>query len=97
MTRKILRQFQIAGPVIDQTGSRMAETMKARRSLRPWNTEPVENRVEHIFPKKVLIQGVSVGLSKDEISRSVVQRLSFREIMSKCLSVHLYFGSKHEG
>ena len=66
MTEKILRQFQIAGPIVNQTGSRMAETMKTRRPLWPRDVEAIENRVKHILAKDILIQGVPIGFAKKQ-------------------------------
>jgi uncharacterized membrane protein len=72
MTQKILSQFQIAGLVVDQTGSRMPETMKARRSLRAWNIQTIENRVEHVLSKNVLIEGIPIRFAENEIIRVIV-------------------------
>jgi hypothetical protein len=64
MAQKILRQFQIAGLAINQTGSRMTEAMKARRSLRPWDIQPVENRAEHVLSKNVLIEEIVIWFAE---------------------------------
>ena len=55
MTEKVLRQFQIAGSVVNQTGRRMAKCGKARRSLRHRDIQPIENRVQHIFQNQLQV------------------------------------------
>ncbi len=64
MTQKILSQLQIASLIVDQAGSRMSEAMKARRSLRPWNIQSIENRVEHGLLKNSLIEEIAIGFRK---------------------------------
>ena len=77
MAQKILRQFQIAGLAINQTGSRMAEATEARRSLRPWDIQPVGNWVEHVLSKNILIEEIPIQFAENKIFLLVVQRPSF--------------------
>jgi hypothetical protein len=67
VAQKILCQFQVAGPVVNQTGGRLPECVIARRTLRPGNIQAAENPAKNFFSRNVLIEEIPIRFAENEV------------------------------